>query len=604
MTPSILGVVTLLREDGFLGHAVIAGALAIAVVGMTFEVLLLRSVLDLGASIRVPEQRAMLMAALAIFGGALLGAEWILAIGERRLGSQLEARLRIALLEKIPRLSDRYFQSRPTSDMAERSHSVHNLRLLPSLAIRCLRTAMELALTTAAIVWLDPSLAAIAIGGAVATAAIPMLGHSIIAERDLRHRTHAGALARFHLDALLGRSAIDAHHAGTTLEREHEQLLGEWTRAGAALQRSTVVVEGLQITVGFCVAGWLVFSYFDQRTDTGGMLLLVYWVLNLPALAYELALNVREYPFHRSTMLRLLEPLESADDIAFESPMAAQGKNDPPGVEIDLRRATVAASEQPILDDISVHIPSGSHVAIVGPSGAGKSTLVSLLLGWHPLADGEVLVDGRPLAGGAIENLRRRTVWVDPTVQIWNRSLLDNLLYGSDGSESISAALDAAELLPVVTRLQNGLGTCLGEGGTLLSAGEAQRVRLGRVLLRSDPSLVLLDEPFRGLERERRRTLVARVRERWPHSTVLYITHDIAEASAFERVLVIERGRIIEDGEPLALAQRPSSRYRRMLHAQEALHARFASGTEWRRIKFDDGRIVHHGADMSIEQTA
>ena len=106
-TPSILGVLRLLREDGCLGHLVIAAALSIAVIGTTFEVLLLRNVLDLGASIRVPEQRLILMTALAIFGLALLGAEWVLATAERRLGSQLEGRLRIALLEKIPRLSDR-----------------------------------------------------------------------------------------------------------------------------------------------------------------------------------------------------------------------------------------------------------------------------------------------------------------------------------------------------------------------------------------------------------------------------------------------------------------------------------------------------------------
>jgi ABC-type bacteriocin/lantibiotic exporter with double-glycine peptidase domain len=617
--PTIRGVVRLLREDGCLGHVVVAGALAIAVIGMTFEMLLLRSVLDLGASIRVPEQRLILMAALAMFGGALLATEWVLAAAERRLGSRLEARARIALFEQIPRLSDRYFQTRPMSDMAERSHSVHNLRLLPSLGIRCLRTAMELVLTTAAIVWFAPSVAGFAIAGALVTAAIPLLGHSFIAERDLRHRTHAGALARFNFDALMGRSAIDAHSAGGTLEREHEQLLGEWAGAGAALQRSTVAVEGLQITVGFCVAGWLIVNYFDHRSDMSGMLLLVYWVLNLPALGYELALNVREYPFYRSTILRLLELLEGADDIRpFGSVTLAQGRQEEAGAiataeqhaggrlgaDLDLRGATVGAADQTILRDISVHIPSGSHVAIVGPSGAGKSTLASLLLGFHPLAGGEVLVDGHPLTDGAIENLRRRTAWVDPTVRIWNRSLLDNLLYGSDRTESIGAALEAAELLPVVTRLQDGLGTCLGEGGTLLSAGEAQRVRLGRVLMQPAPSLVLLDEPFRGLERERRRTLLARIRERWPHSTVLYITHDIAEASAFDRVLVIDRGRLIEDGEPVALVQRPSSRYRRMLHAQETLHARFGAGTEWRRIKFADGRIVHQGADVAIEQTA
>ena len=85
---------------------------------------------------------------------------------------------------------------------------------------------------------------------------------------------------------------------------------------------------------------------------------------------------------------------------------------------------------------------------------------------------------------------------------------------------------------------------------------------------------------------------------------MLYITHDIAEAGAFGRVLVVDRGRIIEDGEPLALAQRPSSKYRRMLHAQEALHARFGPGSEWRHIRLDGGRIVQQAPDMPIEQTA
>ena len=606
-SPSILSVLEVLRKDGWLGPAVIAGALTIAVVGMAFEILLLRSVLDLGTSIRVPEQRLMLMAALAVLGAALLGAEWILATAERRLGSQLEGRLRMALLEKIPRLSDGYFRSRPMSDMAERSHSVHHLRLLPSLGIRGLRTALELVLTTAAIVWLEPSLAAIAMAGALATAAIPLLGHSIIAERDLRHRTHAGALSRFHLDALRGRAAIDAHHAATTIEREHDHLLGEWARAGAALQRSTVLVEGVQITVGFGVAAWLILSYFSRGADMSGTLLLVYWVLNLPALAYDLALTLREYPLHRNTILRLLEPLDGAEDRScHEAPAAVvdERTGGALGAAIDLRNATVVAGEQTILDSVSLHIPSGSHVAIVGPSGAGKSSLVSVLLGWYSLASGDVMVDGHVLAGGAITNLRRRTTWVDPTVHIWNRSLLDNLLYGSDGDGAMGTALEAAELLPMVTRLPSGLGTSLGEGGTLLSAGEAQRTRLGRAFLRTAPALVLLDEPFGGLERERRRTLVARIRERWPQSTVLYITHDIAEASAFDRVLVIERGRVVEDGDPMALAQRSSSRYRRMLHAHDAVHARIGSGAEWRRIRFDDGHIVHAGADIAIEQTA
>ncbi len=84
-----------------------------------------------------------------------------------------------------------------------------------------------------------------------------------------------------------------------------------------------------------------------------------------------------------------------------------------------------------ILDDVSLSIPAGSHVAVVGMSGAGKSTLLGLLLGWHRPTAGSVHVDGEPLDSTRLERLRLETAWVDPAVQLWNESLLDNLLYGA-----------------------------------------------------------------------------------------------------------------------------------------------------------------------------
>ena len=131
-------------------------------------------------------------------------------------------------------------------------------------------------------------------------------------------------------------------------------------------------------------------------------------------------------------------------------------------------------------------IAPGTHVAIVGPSGAGKSTLVGLFLGWHRPATGQILVDGSPLTEARLHDVRRMTAWVDPAVQIWNRTLAANLRYGLAETDDLSLepALELAGLDSLLPTLENGLATNLGESGGLLSGGEGQRVRLGRALLR------------------------------------------------------------------------------------------------------------------------
>jgi ATP-binding cassette subfamily B protein len=598
-----------LRADGVVGPLAILCALGIATAGVLLEAILLRSVLDAGTFLRMPEQGILAGLLLGAFAMAMLALEFALGAAEQRAGRHLEARLRIAFMDKLPRLADAYFQSRPVSDMAERCHAVHTLRTLPQLSARMLRVCMELTVTAIAIVWLDPGVAGLAITAAIAAAGIPLAGQVVLAERDLRVRTHAGALGRFHLDALLGRKAIEAHGAAATIEREHEGLLSEWSRASLTLLRGSVAVEGLQMFVGFGLAAAVIFGHFADGAG-GGMLLLAYWVLNLPVLGYELALYAREYPAHRSTLLRLLEPLGAPEADRrpaggeFPVPSALRAAGDARGVRIEARGLSVRAAGQQIIEKIDVQVDSSRHVAIVGASGAGKSTLLGTLLGWHRPSQGTLLVDGRPLDQTALDALRLETAWVDPTVQIWNAPLLDNLSYGTDAPEPLAPVLEAAGLIPVIARLPRGLSTPLGEGGSLLSAGEAQRVRLARAMLKRQPRLVVLDEPFMGLERGRRRQLLTEMRQRWASSTLLYVTHEVSEARAFDRVLVLDRGRIVEDGDPRVLAQMPSSRYRRLLQAQDAAHARFGAGTEWQRVRLEDGRLVRDSGGATVEQTA
>jgi ABC-type multidrug transport system fused ATPase/permease subunit len=283
----------------------------------------------------------------------------------------------------------------------------------------------------------------------------------------------------------------------------------------------------------------------------------------------------------------LLEPLGALEQRPSEQRAPASVANVQPGaaVSISFENVSVVAAGHQVLHDINLSIASGTHVAIVGASGAGKSTLVGLLLGWHRAASGRVLVDGIELDDTNLDQLRPRIAWVDPAVQLWNRSLADNLQYGS--RTPIEKAIHIADLWKIIERLPNGIRTPLGEGGGLVSGGEGQRVRLGRALLRPGVRLAILDEPFRGLDFEQRHTLLARSREVWRDATLLAITHDIAEAMTFERVLVMEDGRIVEDGRPRDLA-----RLHTMLQAERSVREELWNGTKWRHLRLHNGQLT------------
>jgi ATP-binding cassette subfamily B protein len=438
----------------------------------------------------------------------------------------------------------------------------------------------------------------------VLSVSLPLAAQPLLAERDLRIRSHASALGRFYLDALLGLVAVRVHGAERAVRREHEGLLVEWMRAGCGLQRIAVVVGSVQSLVSFGLVAWLLMSYLGRGGEVRMVLLLVYWALNLPALGQAVALMAQQYPAQRNVTLRLLEPLgapEESDTPEVDRalvPTPASNRVAPlRGVAVRLEGVSVRAAGHTVLEGIDLVIEAGSHVAIVGPSGAGKSSLVGLLLGWHRPSAGRMLIDGEPLDGKRLARLRRETAWVDPAVQLWNRSFLENLLYGAptDSPLSISQVVEQADLRSVLEKLPDGLQTSLGEGGGLVSGGEGQRVRLGRALLRTGGRLVILDEPFRGLDREQRRELLARARSVWRDTTLLCITHDVSETRAFARVLVMEGGQIVEDGPPTDLAGRPESRYRAMLVTEVAVRAELWSSGAWRRLELKQGLLRENG---------
>jgi ABC-type multidrug transport system fused ATPase/permease subunit len=595
-------------EDGTVAPALLVWSTLLGAGGVLIEALLFRGFLELGTVMSGVPHRLGAMTVLVFFLGALLLLDVAVGRGVLRLGRRLEAQFRMALLEKLPRLRDRFLQSRLVSDMAQRAHGLHILHRLPDLTARLIRSAAQLVLTAGGLVWLDPASAPIAASATALTLGIPLATRRMLAERELRKRNHAAAMSRFYLDGLLGLVTARTHGAERSIRRGHEKLVVEWARSALHLLAAGVVMEGLQSVTGFCLAAWLVLGYIERGGNPGGTLLFIYWALSIPALGREIALLVQQFPAQRNTLARLLEPLGAPDET--ESPESAEltpmpgPREIPAGVAVTFEQVNVLAAGRGILRDVNLTIRPREHVAIVGRSGAGKSSLAGVLLGWHQPGSGQVLVDGVSLQGKTLAMLRRRTAWIDPAVQLWNRSLFENLRYGdTDGpTPSLGRVVEAAELDAILERLPRGLQSRLGEGGALTSGGEGQRVRFGRALGRRHVRLVIMDEPFRGLDPRQRHELLERARAIWHDATLLCITHDIGETQAFDRVLVVEDGRIVEDGNPFDLAKGDGSAYARLLDAEQDV-SNLWSAAGWRRLRLHDGAVVEDPQPMVTQWT-
>ncbi len=590
----------IIRSDGLWTPAAVGVALPLASAAVLIEAFLLRGLIQIGSRPELAGTQQMLWLAVPLFAVVMLLLEIPIAAATLHMGRHLETRLRIALLAKMPRLNHRYFHSRLLSDLAGHAHSLRSIRTAPELGIRLLRTGFQLLLTTLGLVLLSPASLLPALLAAATALVGSWLTQPLLNELGARVSTQSSVLSRFYLDGLLGLVPLRAHGAERALRSGHEERLVAWMRASLHyFDLATLFHAGQTLLSTLCTI-WIVLAYLTYNGEVDGVLLLLYWALTLPTLATTLADLTRQYPHHHTRMIRLTEPLRAPDEEA-NSPAAQPARPidtipaalEPlTGVAVHLHAASVTAGGHSILHNVTLTLQSNEHVAIAGASGAGKSTLAGLLLGWHRPISGSVQIDGNELTPATLPALRRTTAWIDPAVQLWNRSLLENLRYGNLTDRApLSDILELADLYRLIERLPNGLQSPLGEGGALLSGGEGQRVRLGRALFRPGVRLAILDEPFRGLDRSQRRELLTRARQHWRQSTLICITHDISETRSFDRVLVVDQGRIVEDDRPAALAARPDSHYSALLAAEQAVRTTLWEGAAWRRLWIEEGRL-------------
>jgi ATP-binding cassette subfamily B protein len=232
----------------------------------------------------------------------------------------------------------------------------------------------------------------------------------------------------------------------------------------------------------------------------------------------------------------------------------------------------------PLYDGLSLTIRAGERVGLVGRSGSGKTTFVKLVQRLYDVSDGRVLIDGQDIALATQQSLRSQIAIVQQDPILFHRSLAENIAYGRPGAslEAIEQAARLANAHDFILRLPKGYGTLVGERGVKLSGGERQRVALARAFL-ADAPVLILDEATSSLDSESEALIQQAMERLMKGRTSIVIAHRLSTVRSLDRILVFDRGEIVEQGTHAMLAGKPGGLYRGLFERQVVELGRIAA---------------------------
>ena len=393
-----------------------------------------------------------------------------------------------------------------------------------------------------------------------------------------RHRAYAELAAGVDGELVDVISNFNVMRAFGATGRERARLAGLIDTEMATRRRSLYYMEHLRLihavltallTAGVVGAG--IELWLAGRATVGDIVLLTSLAFTILHGTRDLAVSLVDVTQYVSRLDEALGALLIPQELADKDDAIAL----PPGPrEVVFDDVTFAyPGRKPVIEGFNLTLAPGQRVGLVGYSGAGKSTVLTLLQRWHDVSGGHIRVDGVDIRDISKTSLRDVMALVPQDISLFHRTVRDNLCYGRpDATEAeMRAAAQTARCTEFIEALPQGFDTVVGDRGVMLSGGQRQRLAIARALLKNAP-ILLLDEATSALDTESEQLIQVALDELMKHRTVIAIAHRLSTLRRFDRILVMDLGRIIDDGPPGVLASRPGP-YRDLLDKQQIAHA-------------------------------
>jgi len=371
----------------------------------------------------------------------------------------------------------------------------------------------------------------------------------------LRKFAYKHALAASSLKGKLVDSASNIDSVHQQAEEPYEQkYLGRYiNREKKAHRKSWFMFEWILVVNGVLLGGFILLMLYSAITMfihdqiTIGAVVLVITILynlerNLFFLGEQMSRAMQLYGQISEGLEELLEPHEiTAPRKAGALKLQRAG--------IELKEVSFTYGDQPLFNDLNLEIKGGQKVGLVGPSGAGKSTLVNLLLRQYDVSGGTIKIDGQDIRAVSLSSLRKMIALVPQSTTLFHRSIAENIRYGrlEASQEDVIQASRMAQSHDFIMELTENYETFVGERGVKLSGGQRQRVSIARAILKDAPILIL-DEATSALDSESEAAIQNALELLMQGRTVIAIAHRLSTLRQMDRILVMQEGKIVEDG--------------------------------------------------------